>query len=76
MWVPLCLVCHHHLSAVSHWAEAGEEDEEDEEDEMEIKDPPKKLKKKLTKEPPSGEKKLKAKGEYMGVALPQPTVTT
>eukprot|EP00076_Gallus_gallus_P029873 XP_015154169.1 tubby-related protein 1 isoform X1 [Gallus gallus] len=43
--------------------EAGEEDEEDEEDEMEIKDPPKKLKKKLTKEPPSGEKKLKAKGD-------------
>lgn len=47
-------------------AEDSEDEDEEEEEEVEDKDPPKKLKKKVPKEPPAGEgreKKLKAKGE-------------
>nr|XP_038024473.1 tubby-related protein 1 [Anas platyrhynchos] len=47
-------------------AEDSEDEDEEEEEEVEDKDPPKKLKKKVPKEPPAGEgreKKLKAKGD-------------
>ena len=67
------------------WAEPAEDSEdEEEEEEVENKDPPKKLKKKLPKELPSGEsreKKLKPKGECPGdgdglslAPLPLPSV--
>ena len=63
------------------WAEPAEDSEDEdseEEEEVENKDPPKKLKKKLLKEPPSGEsreKKLKPKGGCpgdRGVSSPAP----